>query len=235
MGKISTADVLIKSSNVGMAQIGIRAKPVDMYRSLLNWGFGKASDIELNGTEKGLLASPGQWRGVVPANISIGQGLAVTPLQLLTATAAIVNGGELLSPYIVEEALNSAGEVVYKGSKNVIREVLTPEICVWLRGVMRETVISGTGRQADTRVTQVAVKTGTAQVAEKGKYAKGRHVSSTIGFWPYEDPQYLMLIVAGEPASGKYYGGELVAPMFKKIVESIADWGIFGTGGRESA
>jgi cell division protein FtsI (penicillin-binding protein 3)/stage V sporulation protein D (sporulation-specific penicillin-binding protein) len=234
MGKISTNDVLVKSSNVGMAQIGIRAKPVDMYRTLLDWGFGKVSDIELSGTEKGLLASPGQWRGVVPANISIGQGLAVTPLQLITAMAAIVNGGELLSPYIVQEAVNSGGEVVYKGSKNVVREVLTPEICAWLRKAMRETVLKGTGRQADTRVTQVAAKTGTAQVAEKGKYVKGRYVSSFVGFWPSEDPQYLMLIVIGEPSSGKYYGGELAAPMFKNIVEDMANRGIFGSSGRET-
>jgi cell division protein FtsI (penicillin-binding protein 3)/stage V sporulation protein D (sporulation-specific penicillin-binding protein) len=230
MGKISTRDILIKSSNVGMAKIGIRAKPVDMYRTLLNWGFGKTSDIELGGTEKGLLASPGQWRGVVPANISIGQGLAVTPLQLLTATAAIVNGGELLSPYIVQEAVNSGGEVVYKGDKTVIREVLTPEICEWLRGAMRETVLSGTARQSKTGVTETAAKTGTAQVAEKGKYIKGRYVSSFIGFWPYDDPQYLMLIVIGEPSKGVYYGGELAAPMFKKIVESMAAWGIFTPG-----
>ncbi|MDR2175012.1 MAG: penicillin-binding protein 2 [Synergistaceae bacterium] len=235
MGKISTSDVLVKSSNVGMAQIGIRAKPIDMYRTLLNWGFGKVSGIELSGTEKGLLASPGQWRGVVPANISIGQGLAVTPLQLITAIAAIVNGGELLSPYIVQEAVNSEGAVVYRGGKTVIREVLTPETCSWLRGVMRETVLSGTGRQAGTEVTQAAAKTGTAQVAEKGKYIKDRYVSSFVGFWPYENPQYLMLIVIGEPSSGKYYGGELVAPMFKKIVENMAEWGIFGLSGEGTA
>ena len=230
MGNISTAEVLIKSSNVGMAQIGIRAKPLDMYRTLLNWGFGKASDIELKGTEKGLLASPGQWRGVVPANISIGQGLAVTPLQLVTAVAAIINGGKLLSPYIVQEAADSMGEVIYRGNRNVVREVLTSETCEWLRRAMRDTVLSGTGRQANTSVTKLGAKTGTAQVAEKGKYSKGRYVASIVGFWPYEDPQYLMLIVIGEPSSGKYYGGELAAPTLKKIVESMADLEIFKSG-----
>jgi cell division protein FtsI (penicillin-binding protein 3)/stage V sporulation protein D (sporulation-specific penicillin-binding protein) len=232
MGKISTAEILIKSSNVGMAQIGIRAKPIDMYRTLLNWGFGKNSEIELKGAEKGLLASPGQWRGVVPANISIGQGLAVTPLQLITAMAAVVNGGKLLSPYIVQEAVDSTGTTVYRGSKNVIREVLTPEISQWLSKAMRETVISGTGRQANTSITEIAAKTGTAQVAEKGAYSKGRYVSSFVGFWPYNDPQYLMLIVIGEPSGGKYYGGEVAAPAFKKIVEGMADLEVF-TSGRE--
>ncbi|MDR2180935.1 MAG: penicillin-binding protein 2 [Synergistaceae bacterium] len=233
MGNISTADILIKSSNVGMAQIGVRAKPIDMYRTLLNWGFGKPSEIELKGTEKGLLVSPGQWRGVVSANISIGQGLAVTPLQLITAIAAIVNNGKLLSPYLVEEAVDSTGTIVYRGSKNVIREVLTPDTSQWLRKVMRETVLSGTGRQANTPITEIAAKTGTAQVAEKGTYAKGRYVSSFVGFWPYNDPQYLMLIVVGEPAKGKYYGGEVAGPVFKKIVEGMADLEIFESGGEE--
>ncbi|MDR1977353.1 MAG: penicillin-binding protein 2 [Synergistaceae bacterium] len=233
MGEISTADVLIKSSNVGMAQIGTRAKPLDMYRALLNWGFGKPSEIELKGAEKGILASPGQWRGVVPANISIGQGLAMTPLQLITAVAAVVNGGKLLSPYLVQEAMDSTGTTVYRGSKNVIREVLTPETSRWLRKVMRETVLSGTGRQANTTITEIAAKTGTAQVAEKGAYAKGRHVSSFVGFWPYSDPQYLMLVVVGEPTSGKYYGGEVAGPAFKKIVEGMADLEVFESGREE--
>jgi cell division protein FtsI (penicillin-binding protein 3)/stage V sporulation protein D (sporulation-specific penicillin-binding protein) len=227
MGNLSTADLLVKSSNVGMAQIGIRANPLDMYRTLLNWGFAKTSEIELQGVEKGILASPGEWRGVVPANISIGQGLAMTPLQLITAMAATVNGGKLLSPYLVQEVLDSSGTVVYQGSKNVIREVLTPETSQWIRKVMRDTVLSGTGRQANTPITEVAAKTGTAQVAERGSYAKGRYVSSFVGFWPYNDPQYLMLIVIGEPTSGKYYGSEVAGPVFKKIVEGMADLEVF--------
>lgn len=231
MGNITPAEILMKSSNVGMAQIGIRAKPVDMYRTLLDWGFGKNNDIELRGTEKGLLASPGQWRGVVPANISIGQGLAMSPLQLITGMAAVVNGGKLLSPYIVQEVQDSSGEVIYKGEPYLIRQVLSPEVAQWLRKAMRETVLSGTGRQANTNITAIAAKTGTAQVAEKGKYVKGRYVASFIGFWPYDDPQYLMLIVIGEPSSGKYYGGELAAPTFKKIVENMAELEIFKTDG----
>ncbi|MDR1048682.1 MAG: hypothetical protein LBL51_02910, partial [Synergistaceae bacterium] len=81
--------------------------------------------------------------------------------------------------------------------------------------------------QASTSVTELAAKTGTAQVAEKGKYVKGRYVSSFVGFWPYRDPKYLLLVVVGEPTNGKYYGGELVGPVFKKIVESMADLEFF--------
>ena len=223
MGNISTAQLIVKSSNVGMAQIGIRSEKVKMYETLWSWGLGSASDIELPGVANGILPFPEQWRGVVPANIAIGQGLAITPLQLICATAPIVNGGKLMSPYIVKEAVNSSGEVVYRGAPRVMREVLTPETAKWLRGTMRSAVLEGTGRGAHTAITELAGKTGTAQVAEAGKYSKHRYVASFVGFWPYEKPQYLMLLAIGEPTSGRYYGGELAAPPFRAIVEEMAE------------
>ena len=108
--------------------------------------------------------------------------------------AAVVNGGKLMSPYIVKEAVNSSGEVVYRGEPRVMREVLTPETAQWLRKTMRSAVLEGTGKGANTAITELAGKTGTAQVAESGKYSKNRYVASFIGFWPYEKPRYLMLL-----------------------------------------
>ncbi len=223
MGYIDTEQLLIKSSNVGMAQIGIRADKSKVYECLLALGFGQESDIELPGASKGILPYPDNWRGVVPANIAIGHGLAVTPLQLITAMTPIVNGGKLISPYIVKEAMNSSGEIVYKGQPEVLREVFTSETTEWIRAAMRNVVLEGTGKRAATHVTNLAGKTGTAQVPEGGKYSETRYVASFIGFWPYEDPKYLMLLVIGEPSSGRIYGGELAAPPFKAIVEEMAE------------
>ncbi|MBR6901616.1 MAG: penicillin-binding protein 2, partial [Synergistaceae bacterium] len=223
MGNIDTAGLLIKSSNVGMAQIGIRAERTKTYESLLALGFGRESDIELPGVAKGILPYPENWRGITPANIAIGQGLAVTPIQLITAMGAIVNGGKLMSPYIVKEAVNSQGQIVYKGAPKIIREVFTSETTEWIREAMRRVVIEGTGKRAATEVTELAGKTGTAQVPEGGKYSRNRYVASFIGFWPYEAPKYLMLVVIGEPSSGRIYGGELAAPTFKSIVEEMAE------------
>ena len=186
-------------------------------------GFGRESDIELPGVARGILPYPENWRGITPANIAIGQGLAVTPLQLITAMGAIVNGGKLMSPYIVKEAINSQGEVVYKGTPKVMREVYTPETAAWIREAMRRVVLEGTGKRAATEVTELAGKTGTAQVPEGGKYSRNRYVASFIGFWPYDAPKYLMLVVIGEPSSGRIYGGELAAPTFKAIVEEMAE------------
>lgn len=230
MGNISTAQLIIKSSNVGMAQIGVRSEKVKMYETLWSWGFGSASDVELPGVANGILPFPEQWRGVMPANIAIGQGLAITPLQLINAMAAVVNGGKLMSPYIVKEAVNSSGEVVYRGEPRVMREVLTPETAQWLRKTMRSAVLEGTGKGANTAITELAGKTGTAQVAESGKYSKNRYVASFIGFWPYEKPRYLMLLSIGEPTSGRYYGGELAAPSFRAIVEEMAEVEYYAPG-----
>ncbi|MBQ6775361.1 MAG: penicillin-binding protein 2 [Synergistaceae bacterium] len=223
MGNISTAQLLIKSSNVGMAQIGIRTERTKVYDSLLALGFGRESDIELPGVARGILPYPENWRGITPANIAIGQGLAVTPLQLITAMGAIVNGGKLMSPYIVKEAVNSMGETVYKGEPKVMREVYTPETAAWIRRAMRRVVLEGTGKRANTDITELAGTTGTAQVPEGGKYSRNRYVASFIGFWPYDSPKYLMLVVIGEPSSGRIYGGELAAPPFKAIVEEMAE------------
>jgi cell division protein FtsI (penicillin-binding protein 3)/stage V sporulation protein D (sporulation-specific penicillin-binding protein) len=233
-GRLSVSEILIKSSNTGMAQIGLRVKPFDMYHGVREWGFSKPLEVELNGVEDGLLATPEQWRGVVPSNISIGQGLAVTPLHLANAMAAIANGGFLLRPFIVSEVKDSTGRIIYKGERKLVREVLSPKTASWLSSIMKESVKSGTGKMARLPYVSIAGKTGTAQVAEKGEYKKGKWVSSFAGFWPEENPDYVMLVVIGEPSKGKYYGGDVAAPVFRRIVEDMFQTGLFaciGWGG----
>ena len=222
-GNLTPAEIISKSSNVGMAQIGIRVKPAEMYQSLIDWGFGSVPGIELNGIEKGLVSPSSQWKGVVPANIAIGQGFAVTPLQLVTALSAIVNGGHLLKPYLVKSASDSDGNVIYHGEKMVLRDVMSPATSAWLRGVMLETTASGTGKLANSKLLKIGTKTGTAQVAEKGKYVPNKYVASIAGFWPSDNPQYVVLIVIGEPTKGKYYGGEIAAPQLKRVAEEMLE------------
>ncbi|MCL1941432.1 MAG: penicillin-binding protein 2 [Synergistaceae bacterium] len=222
-GNLSPSEILVKSSNVGMAQIGIRVKPEQMYQSLVDWGFGSVPGIELNGVEKGLVRKPSEWKGVGPANIAIGQGLGVTPLQLVTALAAIVNGGHLLKPYLVKSASDGEGNVIYSGERMALRDVISPETSKWLRGIMLDTTLRGTGRAANSTLVKIGTKTGTAQVVERGKYVEGKYVSSAVGFWPFDNPQYIALIVIGEPSKGKYYGGEVAAPQIKRIVEEMLE------------
>ncbi|PKL02555.1 MAG: hypothetical protein CVV55_03840 [Synergistetes bacterium HGW-Synergistetes-2] len=225
-GRLSVPEILAKSSNTGMAQIGIRVKPFNMYHSVREWGFGKPTGIELPGAEDGLLSSPEQWRGVVPSNIAIGQGLAITPLHLASAISAIANGGNLLRPHIVSKVVDSSGNIVYNEERQFLRTVLSPQVALWLQRAMVDTVVKGTGRNGAVPGISIAAKTGTAQIAERGEYAKGRWVSSFAGFWPSSDARYVVLVVIGEPSKGKYYGGDVAAPVFRRIVEDMEQIGL---------
>ena len=213
---------LVKSCNVGMALLGMRLEKYKAYNMLKQFGFGEKTGIEIAGEEEGLLRTPEQWLGIVPANIAIGQGLAVTPIQLAMAISAIANGGSLLKPYLVAEVKNSKGEKIYQGKKRARAIVLTKKVSSWLRDTLRLTVVQGTAKGAKTDLAEIAGKTGTAQVATRGNYIKGQYVSSFVGFWPYKSPKYVLLVVLGEP-KGRYYGGEIAAPVFKSIVEDLVN------------
>jgi cell division protein FtsI (penicillin-binding protein 3)/stage V sporulation protein D (sporulation-specific penicillin-binding protein) len=205
-----------------MATIGNRVNPAMAYGMLKQFGFGIKSDVEISGEEEGLLRSPEEWLGMAKANVAMGYGLAVTPLQLIMGISAIANGGELLKPYIISEVKNMSGKVIHQGRRRVRNAVLGVETCAWLRGALAKTVNIGTGKAARVDGVDLAGKTGTAQIATQGVYAKGHYVSSFVGFWPHDKPEYVLLIVLGEPSGGRYYGGEIAAPVFKAIVEDMS-------------
>ncbi|MDL2263368.1 penicillin-binding protein 2 [Synergistaceae bacterium OttesenSCG-928-I11] len=225
-GNLDLEGLLIKSCNTGMAQIGHRMNAHRAYGMLRQFGFGIRSDVEIAGEEEGLLRMPEEWLGTARANVAIGQGLAVTPLQLVMAIGSIANGGELLKPYIIAEVKNASGKVIHQGRKRVRNAVLNRQTCRWLREALYKTVETGTGKAARVNGVHLAGKTGTAQIAAHGQYAKGQYVSSFIGFWPYEDPEYVMLIALGEPSGKRYYGGEIAAPVFRAILEDMSQLSI---------
>lgn len=212
-------DLIVNSCNVGMAQIGIRFRPRFAYDNLRQWGFSDPSGIELPGEEAGLVSTPEQWRGVVPANIAIGQGIGVTPLQLVAALSAVINGGRCVRPFIVKEARDGTGNVVYRGEVCVRNVVISKKTSDWVRSAMRRVVTNGTGKAANSPHVTVGGKTGTAQVAERGKYVKGRFVASFVGFWPAENPDHILLVVLGEPSQKGHLGGAIAAPAFRAILE----------------
>lgn len=220
-GRLNLEGLLIKSCNTGMATIGNRMSPHKTYGMLRQFGFGMKSDVEISGEEEGLLRPPEEWLGLAKANVAIGQGLAVTPLQLVMGISAIANGGLLLKPYIVSDIKTADGKVVHQGKKRVRAAVLNKNTCAWVREALHKTVDIGTGKAARVEGVALGGKTGTAQIASRGAYAKGQYVSSFVGFWPYEKPEYVLLIVLGEPKGGRYYGGEIAAPIFKAIVEDV--------------
>lgn len=215
------ADILINSCNVGMSKIGMKMNVQSTHGSLQDWGFGRPTGIELPGEEGGLLNPPDQWLGIVPANVAIGQGIAVTPLQLAMAISAIANGGHLMKPHLVKETFDTKDQIVYKPRPQITRDVISPGTAQWLRETMRNVVQKGSGKRGDSPIVSIAGKTGTAQIAEKGIYAKGRYVTSFVGFWPWQAPRFLVLVAIGEPQGQNLSGGRVAAPIVRQIAEEI--------------
>jgi cell division protein FtsI (penicillin-binding protein 3)/stage V sporulation protein D (sporulation-specific penicillin-binding protein) len=234
-GDLTLEGLLIKSCNTGMATIGNKMNAHRTSGMLKQFGFGVRSDIEISGEEDGLVRTPEEWLGMTKGNVAIGQGLAVTPLQLVMGISAIANGGHILKPYIVAEVKNANGEIIHRGARRVRTSVLSSQTAEWLRGALYKTVEAGTGKGARVKDIALAGKTGTAQMATSGAYIKGQYISSFIGFWPYDRPEFLLLIVLGEPKGGKYYGGEIAAPVFKAIVEDMAQLSLLASGGRSAS
>ncbi len=222
--------VLMNSCNIGMSLMSMGVPRHQAYGMLRQFGFGEKTEVELAGEESGLIKSPEEWLGTVPANIFIGQGIAVTPLQAVMAIGSIANGGSLLKPYLIAEVLDTDRKVIHKGGRRVRYQVMSPATSEFMRAAMKRVVSEGGGKMASSPKVSIAGKTGTAQIAAAGEYSKGHYVASFVGFWPEEKPRYVMMISLGEPKGARYYGGQIAAPIFKSIAEDIMQISPSGNG-----
>lgn len=220
-GHETLTQVLMNSCNVGMSTMAMNIQRYQAYGLLKQFGFGEKTNVEIAGEEAGLIQPPEEWLGTVTANVFIGQGIAVTPLQVVMAIGSIANGGTLLKPYIVDEVRDRDGKLLHKGGRRIRYQAMSKKTADFVRNAMKMVVLDGGGKAAFSKRVSIAGKTGTAQVAAFGKYAKGQYVASFVGFWPVKKPRYVMLISIGEPKGQRYYGGQLSAPVFKSIVEDV--------------
>ena len=155
------------------------------------------------------------------ATMAIGQGIAVTPIQILRAICAIANGGELLQPYIIKKIVAPNGDVVREGEKKVIRQVISKDTASKMRDMMEQVVSGGGGQSAAIKGYRIAGKTGTAErLAEKGGYEKDKYIASFVGFVPADKPKYAMLVMIDTP-QGAYYGSQVCAPIFRDTLQQI--------------
>lgn len=221
-GNISFLDILKYSINTGFVQIGMRLGAYKLTEYAQVFGFGKATGIDLPGEEAGLLFEPKEMRDSDTATMSIGQSIAVTPLQLITAVAAIANDGVLLKPHIIKEIRNADGSLVSEMSPQSIRQVVSPQTAQTLAAMMEKEVSEGGGNKAAVKGYHFAGKTGTAEkLKDDGSgYAAGHYVASFVGFGPVEDPEVVILVVLDDP-SGVYYGGQIAAPVASDISTKI--------------
>jgi len=226
---LDTWMVVVKSSNIGMAKVGLRINEKLGYKGFHEivsaFGFGRPTGVGLPGETPGLLLPHTQWTSYSVTSIPMGQEIAVSPLQLSLGYAALVNGGWLHSPRLVDrwekgpyrEALGHPGKPA---------RVISQDVSDTMRVMLERVVTEGTGKKAQLKEYRVGGKTGTAQKAEGGVYVDGKYVGSFVGFAPADAPRVVCTVFVDEPGD-KYYGGTVAAPAVREILQaSMLDLGV---------
>lgn len=214
------AAALNNSCNPIFVDIALSLGKNKFYKYLELFNYGKVTGIDLSGEAQGMVLPESAVKPADLARISFGQTIACTPIQLLTATAAMVNGGIVYTPHLVKEIFDGNSDVkicIDKNKKNVaVSEKTSQIIAGYLEGVVK----NGSGKQAYIEGYRVGGKTGTAQKYENGVIKAGKYVMSFIGFFPANDPDYICLVIVDEPVGGNY-GSTVAAPLCKDIFEGI--------------
>lgn len=211
-------DVIAKSSDIGVVRVAQRLGSEKFYASMKAFGFGARTGLGLPGETSGLLRSPKSWSALSLASMSFGQEVGVTAIQMASAAAVVANGGYWMRPYIVKRVEEPWGELVREYSPVAERKVIEPETADRVMGLLREVVISGTGRKAKVEGFEVAGKTGTAQkIDASGRYSMIDHVASFVGFVPASRPALVVLVSLDTPKGDKNEGGDVAAPLFARI------------------
>ena len=219
--QLSLADVIRYSSNIGIVEFGQRLTPRQKYEMFRDLGFGMSLGVPLPAESPGTLREPRQWSKQTPASILMGYEIAVTPLQLVNAYAAIANGGELLEPHLVKEVRSSDGKTLYRAEPRAIRRVMSGETARTVQQMLRAVVEEGTATKADLATFEVAGKSGTARrTSANAGYTTGNYTASFVGLFPGDDPQYVVLVKLDSPKGGHYAGGDIAAPVTQVVLRA---------------
>lgn len=213
------------SCNVCFMQLALGMGKETFYDYLYAFGLGQSTGSGLPGESSGIVTHQKYIKDNDLARIGFGQSIAVTPIQLASAVAAAVNGGELHTPYIVDEIVASDGTVVFKANTAPVRRVISEETSANVRRILQSVVDNGTGRNAKIEGYAVGGKTGTAQKYDKyGQVSSGSYICSFIGFAPADDPKYLCLILVDEPKVGSIFGSTVAAPFVRRVLSDILQY-----------
>ncbi len=218
-GYLALPDVIRRSSNVGIVQFAERLTPGQEYQALRDFGFGTPTGVAYPSESPGILRPPRDWSSQSANSMAMGYEIAVTPLQLATAYAAIANGGELLQPALVQEVRTPDGRVLYAHTRQVVRRVMPPAVAADLRQMLLGVVAEGTAVQADLATYLLGGKTGTPRRTENGRYAPHAYTPNFVGLFPGNAPQFVIVVKLDDPKAA-YYSASTAAPLTKTILQA---------------
>lgn len=215
-GNQTFAEAVKNSCNPVFVEVGQRLGKEKLYKYIKAFGFGSATGIKLPGEASGIVRNLSAIGPVELANNSFGQGISVTPIQLITAFSAVANNGFLMEPRIAKKVIDNEGKTVHEFQPRTVRQVISKETATTMSQILEFAV----GPTASSYISgyKVAGKTGTAQKAEGGVYVSGKFVSSFCGFAPANDPKIAVLVVIDEPGGAQHFGGVIAAPVAKSII-----------------
>ena len=210
--------VVENSCNPGFVELGNRLGKDKLFSYIDKFGFGKKTNVDLNGEASGIIFNLNKVGPVELATTAFGQGVSVTPIQQITAVSAAINGGTLYKPYIVK-SLNDpeTNSVIKENTPIKIRKVIKKEASKNVRRALESVVANGSGRNAYIEGYRVGGKTGTAQKVKDGAYMVGNYILSFIGFLPADDPKIVVYVAINNPKKVVQYGGVVSAPVAKQI------------------
>lgn len=219
-GSEDLVDGFINSCNSVFMDLALRMGTNSFYSYLKKFGIGSKTGIDIASESSGILMKQSSVKNVDLARIGFGQAVAVTPIQIITAFCAAINGGELLQPYLVKSATDSQGNVILENNKKVKTRVISQNTSNLINNLL-ENVATKRGKTTFVDGYRIGGKTGTAQKYENGVIARGKYVSSFFGTYPADNPEYAMLLLVNEPSAGVYYGSVVAAPYAKEIFSGI--------------
>lgn len=220
-GALTMDEVLAYSSNIGAAKIGAHFTPAEIYDKIRAFGFGNLTFVELAGEQAGIVPNPKNWSGPTQANLCYGHGISCTALQLVMAYACIANDGLLMKPRLIR-SVDFADGTRREVPVEPVRRVVTPEVAGDLTDMLENVIAYGTAKRSAVDGIAIAAKTGTAQKVDHvhHTYFDKRFVSSLVGYFPADNPEYTLLILVDDPR-GEYFGASVAGPAFKNIIDEM--------------
>lgn len=215
------AQALQNSCNPVFVELALRMGAQRFYQYLHAFGLGSKTNIDLQGEESGILIPVNSVKNVDLARIGFGQSVAVTPIQLLTAACSVLNGGRLMRPCLLKEAVSPDGTVLYRTSPKVVSTPISEETSLTMRKLLEDVVAVGGAKNARIPGYRIGGKTGTAQVYKDGRIVRNVHIGSFLGFAPADDPRIALLVIVDEADTPVDYGGTTAAPFARQILEDV--------------